>query len=105
MRQFIMKRILLTTCGLLGICAVTFAQTRQLTGKITGQDNQGIVSATVKVKTAKNATIQMIRKANRTEGIDNADQIRELLLNNLLEKQSPSNAALSYIKNEVSQLW
>ena len=57
MRQFIMKRILLTTCGLLGICAVTFAQTRQLTGKITGQDNQGIVSATVKVKTAKNATI------------------------------------------------
>ena len=57
------------------------------------------------ITTAKNATIQMIRKANRTEGIDNADQIRELLLNNLLEKQSPSNAALAFIKNEVSQLW
>lgn len=57
------------------------------------------------ITTAKNSTIQMIRKANRTEGIDNADQIRELLLNNLLEKQSPSNAALAFIKNEVSQLW
>ena len=52
-----MKRILLTTCGVLGICAITFAQTRQLSGKVTSSDNQGIVSATVKVKGAKNATI------------------------------------------------
>ncbi len=57
------------------------------------------------ITTAKNATIQMIRKANRTEGIDTVDKLRELLLNDLLEKQSPSNAALAYIKNEVGQLW
>lgn len=57
------------------------------------------------ITTAKNATIQMIRKANITEGIDTVDKLRELLLNDLLEKQSPSNAALAYIKNEVGQLW
>jgi hypothetical protein len=57
------------------------------------------------ITTAKNATIQMIRKANKTEGIDTVDKLRELLLNDLLEKQSPSNAALAYIKNEVGQLW
>ena len=56
MRQFIMKRILLTTFGVMGICAITFAQTRQLSGKVTSQDKQGVVSATVKVKSAKNAT-------------------------------------------------
>lgn len=56
MRQFIMKRILLTTFGVMGICAITFAQTRQLSGKVTTQDKQGVVSATVKVKSAKNAT-------------------------------------------------
>jgi TonB-linked SusC/RagA family outer membrane protein len=51
-----MKRILLTTFGVMGICAITFAQTRQLSGKVTSQDKQGVVSATVKVKSAKNAT-------------------------------------------------
>lgn len=56
MRQFIMKRILLTTFGVMGICAITFAQTRQLSGKVTSQDKQGVVSATVKVKSSKNAT-------------------------------------------------
>ena len=57
------------------------------------------------IVTAKNATIQMIRKANRNDRVDNADKLREVLLNDLMEKQSPSNAALAYIKNEVGQLW
>jgi hypothetical protein len=57
------------------------------------------------IVTAKNATIQMIRKANMSDRVDSADKLREVLLNDLLEKQSPSNAALAYIKNEVSQLW
>lgn len=55
--------------------------------------------------TAKNATIQMIRKANMSDRVDSADKLREVLLNDLMEKQSPSNAALAYIKNEVGQLW
>lgn len=57
------------------------------------------------IVTAKNATIQMIRKANRSERVHSADKLREIILNDLMEKQSPSNAALAYIKNEVGQLW
>lgn len=57
------------------------------------------------IVTAKNATIQMIRKATMSERVTSADKLREVLLNDLMEKQSPSNAALSYIKNEVGQLW
>jgi hypothetical protein len=37
--------------------------------------------------------------------LENANQMRELILNDLLEKQSPSNAALAFIKQEVSDLW
>ena len=55
--------------------------------------------------TAKNATIQMIRKGALNPAVTNADQLREALLNDLLEKQAPSNAALAYIKKEVSQMW
>jgi hypothetical protein len=47
----------------------------------------------------------MIRKAALSPDVNNADQVREALLNDLLEKQTPSNAALSYIKKEVSQMW
>jgi hypothetical protein len=57
------------------------------------------------ITTAKNATIQMIRKTIVTEEIKDADSLRNVLLNDLLDKQSPSNAALAYIKNEVSQMW
>ena len=57
------------------------------------------------IVTAKNATIQMIRKANMSDRVDSADKLREVLLNDLMEKQSPSNVALAYIKNEVGQLW
>lgn len=57
------------------------------------------------ITTAKNATIQMIRKAAMSDRVDNADKLREVILNDLLEKQSPSNAALGFIKNEVAELW
>jgi hypothetical protein len=57
------------------------------------------------IVTAKNATIQMIRKASINGRVDNADKLREVVLSDLMEKQSPSNAALAYIKNEVGQLW
>lgn len=57
------------------------------------------------IVTAKNATIQMIRKANMSDRVDSADKLREVVLNDMMEKQSPSNAALAYIKNEVAQMW
>lgn len=57
------------------------------------------------ILTAKNATIQMIRKASISENVNTADDLREVLLSDSLNKQSPSSAALSFIRNEVSNLW
>lgn len=55
--------------------------------------------------TAKNATIQIIRLAAKNEKVTNADGLREYIISDLMEKQSPSDTALSFIKNEVGQLW
>ncbi|HEY6143296.1 MAG TPA: hypothetical protein VIV55_07675, partial [Flavobacterium sp.] len=41
------------------------------------------------ITTAKNATIQMIRLAAKSEKVVDANQLRELILSDLLEKQSP----------------
>ena len=57
------------------------------------------------ITTAKNATIQMIRLAAKSEKVADANQLREVILGDLLEKTSPSSAALAFIKNEVGQLW
>ena len=54
------------------------------------------------ILTAKNATIQTIRKTNMSERVDSADKLREVILSDLMEKQSPSSAALSYLKNELN---
>jgi hypothetical protein len=54
---------------------------------------------------AKNATIQLIRKANMHEKTDTANKLREVILTELMDKSAPSNAALSFIKEEVSELW
>lgn len=57
------------------------------------------------ITTAKNTTIQMIRLASKNEKVTHANSLRELVLSDLLEKQSPSNLALAFLKNEVGQLW
>ena len=56
------------------------------------------------IKAAKNATIQIIRSAGMSEA-DSADKLREDILSQAMEKQSPSNTALSFIKKEVGELW
>ena len=56
------------------------------------------------IKAAKSATIQMIRKAALSE-TDSADKLREDILNQTMDKQSPSATALSYVKKEISELW
>ncbi|SDR65942.1 hypothetical protein [Gramella sp. MAR_2010_147] len=56
------------------------------------------------IKTAKNATITLIRKAGAKENIETADELREVILKSLMDKQSPTDAALSYIKKEVRSL-
>lgn len=54
---------------------------------------------------AKNATIQMIRKATIQNETDTANKLREVVLTDLMDKASPSSAALAYIKEEVSEMW
>lgn len=57
------------------------------------------------ILTAKNATIQMIRLATQNEKVTDADSLRAFIVSVYLEKSTPSSAALSFIKNEVGQLW
>ncbi len=56
------------------------------------------------IKAAKSATIQMIRKAAMSE-TDSADKLREDILTETMEKQSPSATALSFVKREIGGLW
>lgn len=56
------------------------------------------------IKAAKNATIQAIRKAAMSEA-DTASKLREDILNESMDKNSPSLTALSYIKKEIGELW
>lgn len=57
------------------------------------------------VTTAKNATIQMLRKTTSDTSITTAQELRETILKNLFDKQSPSSVAIAHLKNEVSGLW
>jgi hypothetical protein len=57
------------------------------------------------ITAAKNATIQLIRKANNLEKTNTANELRENVLTELMDKQSPSKAALSYIKQELGEMW
>lgn len=57
------------------------------------------------ITAAKNATIQLIRKASLLEKTDTANKLREVILTEMMERKAPSDAALSFIKDEVSDLW
>jgi hypothetical protein len=56
------------------------------------------------ILTAKNTIIQNIRKTNMSERVDTADKLREVILRDLLDNESPCNVALNYLKKEVSQI-
>ncbi|MDN3666978.1 hypothetical protein ACFFU1_07935 [Algibacter miyuki] len=57
------------------------------------------------VTASKNATIQLIRKATLLEKTDTANKLREVILTEMMDRLAPTDAALSFIKNEVSDLW
>ena len=57
------------------------------------------------IVTSKNATIQMIRRTNMSDSIETANNLREVIMNDLMDKQSPSSVALSYIKKVVNYLF
>lgn len=56
------------------------------------------------IKTAKNATIGIIRKTGRRENIDSAEKLREVILTNLMEQAAPTDAALEFVKKEVRNI-
>lgn len=56
------------------------------------------------IKTTKNATIGMIRKAGKKEDVESADKLREVLLTNLMDQPAPTDAALDFIKKEVRNI-
>ena len=56
------------------------------------------------IKAAKNATIQAIRSAGMSQS-ETADKLREDILNQRMEKQSPSATALAFVKKEITELW
>lgn len=56
------------------------------------------------IKAAKSATIQIIRKAGMSES-DSVDKLREDILNQTMDRQSPSATALAYVKKEIGELW
>lgn len=56
------------------------------------------------IKAAKNATIQAIRKAGMSTS-ETAEKLREDILNETMDKASPSATALAFVKREISALW
>lgn len=57
------------------------------------------------INAAKSATIQLIRKASLLEKTDTPNKLREVILTEMMERRSPSDAALSFLKEEVSELF
>ncbi len=57
------------------------------------------------IQTAKNATLQMIRQSAMGDKVDNADKLRESLLNHFMDEVTPSQKALVYVKKEVAELF
>lgn len=57
------------------------------------------------ISTAKNTTIQLIRKASLSEKTDTSNKLREVILTEMMDRRAPSDAALSFIKDEVSNMW
>lgn len=56
------------------------------------------------ISTAKSTTIQLIRDASENEKITDSDELREEIIQKVMNKQAPSDTALSFIKNEVRTL-
>ena len=56
------------------------------------------------VRTAKSSTAAIIRKTNMSSRVASSDQLRETLLRDLMDSVAPSETALQYIKQEVSEI-
>lgn len=56
------------------------------------------------ILTAKNTIIQNIRKNANRDDVTNADALRQTILSQLMEQESPTSLALTYLKKEVAQM-
>ena len=57
------------------------------------------------IVTSKNAIGQMIRTAAANTEVDTAEQLREKILKDSVENESPTQVALSLLKNEVKKVF
>ncbi|GAA0871971.1 hypothetical protein GCM10009117_11170 [Gangjinia marincola] len=57
------------------------------------------------IKTAKNVTIQVIRRSTISDQVNSADKLRESILTDLLDKSASTEKAISILKGEVKQLF
>ncbi|MBZ9779170.1 hypothetical protein LB452_09555 [Psychroflexus sp. CAK8W] len=57
------------------------------------------------IKASKNSTISLIRHTNMSDKITNAQKLREVILTDLLEKSSPSDTGIAFVKNEIKHLF
>lgn len=56
------------------------------------------------VVASKNATIHIVKKAAENTDVKTAQDLREYVLKAILNSSSPSTAALSFIKEEISEI-
>jgi hypothetical protein len=56
------------------------------------------------INTTKNSIIQTLRTAAKREEIKTAQELRELILTDLVQKVSPTHGALNYLKMEVGMI-
>ena len=56
------------------------------------------------IKTAKNATISLIRQSAADNTVENAAMLQEKVLTILMDEDAPTIAALTYVKNEVKEI-
>ncbi len=55
------------------------------------------------IVTSKNALIQIIRKSTAASDVENAEQLREKIIQNTMNEESPTTTALVFLKNEVKK--
>lgn len=56
------------------------------------------------ISTAKNATVQLIIDASKDLNVTNSNQLREVIIKKVVNKQDPSDTALAFVKKEVKGL-
>ncbi|PZD79441.1 hypothetical protein [Mesonia sp. K7] len=57
------------------------------------------------IRATKNATIALIRKASMHQHVSTSDKLREEIISELMDKASPSQTGLAFVRREASDIW